>query len=215
MARSCHEVQKATKDLIASGNPFFIVFNPKSEKAPTLAYPNIDEAWEAAEFLAKRENDEPFFVLEAKGSAFIQTPVPVRKEIVGPLNGRELGAHLRRTIKIGDTVSAIPNHKPGRYTGVVTLIDMRETTYGMTLMVDNFWCLDESIRLVVPAAPKRSHKKKPVIEVGDTIRGTRYDGSVVEGVCTNITLENKVQTYELGYGRWTSETSTVLVKKRG
>ena len=75
-----HEIQKGTEALIASGKPYWVIFNPESAKPSTLAFPTQESAWEMAEFMAARNPDEQFFVMAALGHAVTERPV-IRKVI--------------------------------------------------------------------------------------------------------------------------------------
>lgn len=49
-------------------------------------------------------------------------------------------------------------------------------------------------------------------KVGDRIRGKRLNGEILEGEITKITLHDTAQTYELGFGRWVSKSSAILLE---
>ena len=68
-----------SQTIMASGREFFIVYNPNSDKPPTLAFEEEAEAFQLAEKMARKFPDEQFFVLRTVGFAQTQQPVVVSK----------------------------------------------------------------------------------------------------------------------------------------
>lgn len=67
--------QNSTAMLLASNRDVYIIWNPESEKPPRYAYATAEEAWRAAESLARRFPMQRFFVMHSQGHACTTQPV--------------------------------------------------------------------------------------------------------------------------------------------
>lgn len=65
--------------IFESEQPFYIIFNPGSEKPSRIAFTEQVEAFRVAEQMARKHPDEKFFVLRTVGFAQTQQPVVVSK----------------------------------------------------------------------------------------------------------------------------------------
>jgi hypothetical protein len=69
------EREQASKELIASGNQFYIIWCPSSQRPPHMAYPTPEAAHEVAAKLAVKYIDTVYFVLQCQGRVEARTPV--------------------------------------------------------------------------------------------------------------------------------------------
>lgn len=65
--------------IFQSEQPFFIIFNPSSDKPSRIAFTEQDAAFKVAEGMARKNPDEKFFVLRTVGFSQTQQPVVTSK----------------------------------------------------------------------------------------------------------------------------------------
>ena len=61
--------------LLESGKPFFVLFNPGSEKPSKVLFENQEEAFKIAQLMARKNPDEKFYVMQSVGFSQTQQPV--------------------------------------------------------------------------------------------------------------------------------------------
>jgi hypothetical protein len=67
--------ERTSRELIASGNQFYIIWCPSSQRPPQVAYPTPEAAHEVAAKLAVKYVDTVYFVLQCQGRVEARTPV--------------------------------------------------------------------------------------------------------------------------------------------
>ena len=83
--------------VLDSGRPFFILFNPGSERPSKVIFEDQQEAFRIAEMMARKNPDEKFYVMQSVG--FSQTQQPVATTMLL----KELSATTKPTVKRGTT----------------------------------------------------------------------------------------------------------------
>jgi len=61
--------------ILENGKPFFILFNPGSEKPSRALFESQEEAFKIAELMARKNPDEKFYVMQSVGFSQTQQPV--------------------------------------------------------------------------------------------------------------------------------------------
>jgi hypothetical protein len=95
--------------LLHDGRECWIIWNPDSDKPPTIAYGTADEAWKNAEELAAKFVGERFYVMHSLGHAVTSQPV-LRVEPVKAMSPAELRHATRKIPNPDEAVPQVQRH---------------------------------------------------------------------------------------------------------